>query len=251
MARRRGGYTARLYHLLRPGRPGCRPLGLRHADPRRLRRRGPRGDGRRAAEARASHPLQPAARRLDLAGRRARRRGSPARDCDDRPHDGPLAWRLRRPAPGRAGRRIGGPLKRVMAGLGLAAVVWTAAFRGPRSQFWLRMTLGVGGLGAYALAAEPALRHERPRLRDLFKGLGSAAGLYAIFQVGDRMARRIMPAGDREIAAIYQLRKAAPPEAIAAVLALVIGPGEELFWRGLVQPGLMRRFGRLPGTFLA
>jgi len=92
-------------------------------------------------------------------------------------------------------------------------VVWTAAFRGPRSQFWLRMTLGVGGLGAYALAVEPSLRHERPRLRDVFKGLGSAAGLYAIFQVGDRMARRIMPAGDREIAAIYQLRTAAPPEA--------------------------------------
>src|ERR1700720_746259 len=251
MARRRGGYAAWLYYLLRPGRPGCRPLGLRHADPRRLRRRGPRGDGWGAAEARASHPLQPAARRLDLAGRRARRRGSPARDCDDRPHDGPFAWRFRGPAPGRAGRGIGGPLKRVIAGLGLAAVVWTAAFRGPRSQFWLRMTLGVGGLGAYALAVEPALRHERPRLRDVFKGLGSAAGLYAVFQVGDRMARRIMPAGDREIAAIYQLRKAAPPEAIASVLALVIGPGEELFWRGLVQRGLMRRFGRLRGTLLA
>jgi len=113
------------------------------------------------------------------------------------------------------------------------------------------MTLGVGGLGAYALAVEPALRRERPRLRDVFKGLGSAAGLYAIFQVGDRIARRIMPAGDREIAGIYALRKAAPPEAIAAVLALVIGPGEELFWRGLVQRRLMQRFGRLRGTLLA
>ena len=129
--------------------------------------------------------------------------------------------------------------------------MWTAAFRGPRSQFWLRMTLGVGGLGAYALAVEPALRQERPRLRDVVKGLGSAAGLYAIFQVGDRMARRIMPAGDREIAGIYQLRTAAPRAAIATVLGLVIGPGEELFWRGLVQRGLMRRFGRLRGTLLA
>jgi uncharacterized protein len=31
----------------------------------------------------------------------------------------------------------------------------------------------------------------------------------------------------------------------------VIGPGEELFWRGLVQRRLMRRFGRLRGTLLA
>ena len=113
------------------------------------------------------------------------------------------------------------------------------------------MTLGVGGLGAYSLITEPALRRERVRLKDFVTGLGSAAGLYAIFQVGDRLARRIMPAGDREIAGIYELRGAAPRAAIATALGLVIGPGEELFWRGLVQRRLMRRFGRLRGTLLA
>ena len=113
------------------------------------------------------------------------------------------------------------------------------------------MTLGVGGLGVFALATEPALRRERLRSRDFVAGLGSAAGLYAIFQVGDRMARRIMPAGDREIAGIYELRTAAPRAAIASTLGLVIGPGEELFWRGLVQRRLMERFGRIRGTLIA
>ena len=113
------------------------------------------------------------------------------------------------------------------------------------------MTLGVGGLGAYALATEPALRRERFRPRDVAAGLGSAVGLYTIFQVGDRMARRIMPAGDREIARIYELRSAAPRGAIATALALAIGPGEELFWRGLIQRRLMQRFGRLRGTLIA
>src|ERR1700674_703073 len=251
MARCRGGYPAWLYHLLRPGRPGRGALGVRDAHPRRLRRRRRGGDGRRAAHAGPPHALQPAACRLDLARRGARSRGPPARDRHDRPHDGPPARRLRGPAPGRAGRGIGGPLKRVNAGLGLAAAVWTAAFRGPRSQFWLRMTLGVGGPGAHAIAAEPAVRRERLRLRDFAKGLGSAAGLYAIFQVGDQMARRIMPAGDREIGRIYELRTAAPRPAIATALGLVIGPGEELFWRGLVQRGLMRRYGRIRGTLIA
>src|SRR5207248_11639558 len=98
---------------------------------------------------------------------------------------------------------------------------------------------------------EPAMRGERLRLREFASGLGSAAGLYAIFQVGDRMARRIMPAGDREIAGIYELRTQAPRSAIATTLGLVIGPGEELVWRGTGQRALMRRYGRIRGTLIA
>src|SRR5256714_2770225 len=251
MAGRGRGHPARLYHVFGAGWPGGRALGLRHADPGRLRRGRPGGDGWRASDARAPHTLQPPPDGLDPARRRARGRGPPPRDRDDRPDDRPPAQRLRCAAAGRAGRRIGSPLKRVIAGLGLAAAVWTAAFRGPRSQFWLRMSLGVGGLGAYALATEPAMRRERIRLRDFATGLGSAAGAYLIFQVGDRMARRIMPAGDRDIAGIYDLRTQAPRSAIATTLGFVIGPGEELFWRGLVPRGLIGRYRRVRGTPMA
>ncbi len=107
------------------------------------------------------------------------------------------------------------------------------------------MSAGVGCLGLYALAAQPNLRRERPRWRDLFSGLGSAAALYGVFQLGDRLARRVMPSGEREIREIYELRNQAPKLAIAAALTGAIGPGEELFWRGLVQRGLQHRFGRV------
>jgi membrane protease YdiL (CAAX protease family) len=130
-------------------------------------------------------------------------------------------------------------------------MIWTAAFRGPRTQFWPRMTLGVGALGLLALLAQPELRRERPRWRDPAVGLGSAAALYGIFQVGDRAARLILPAGAREIDAIYQLRTAAPRPLIAVALATAIGPGEELFWRGLVQRNLQPRFGRLGAALVA
>ena len=142
-------------------------------------------------------------------------------------------------------------MKRILFGLGLAGLVWVRAFRGPRSRFWPRMTAGVGGLGLYALATDPQLRRERFRPADLARGLGSAAVLYGIFQVGDRLARRVMPAGEREIGDIYTLRTQAPRPAIAAALALAIGPGEELFWRGLVQRGLQPRFGRLGAALMA
>jgi membrane protease YdiL (CAAX protease family) len=107
------------------------------------------------------------------------------------------------------------------------------------------MTAGVGSLGLYALLTQPPLRRERPRWRDVVVGLGSAAALYGIFQVGDRVARRILPSGAREIDDIYQLRTAAPRPRIATALAIVIGPGEELFWHGLVQRSLQPRFGRV------
>jgi len=113
------------------------------------------------------------------------------------------------------------------------------------------MTVGVGSLGLFALATDPLLRRERAKPGDVVRGLGSAAVLYGVFQVGDRLARRIMPAGGREIDEIYALRTQAPKAAIAAALALAIGPGEELFWRGLVQRSLQPRFGRVGAALVA
>ncbi len=75
--------------------------------------------------------------------------------------------------------------------------------------------------------------------------------LYALFRLGDRIARRVMPEGDREIEQIYDLRTRASRAAIAVALAGVIGPSEELFWRGLVQHGLQVRIGRVGAALLA
>jgi membrane protease YdiL (CAAX protease family) len=132
---------------------------------------------------------------------------------------------------------------RSLAVIGLAAAfgLFAFTFRGQRARFWERMTLTGFVLGAMALANESELRRLRWRSRDLVFGLGSAGVLYGIFQVGDRFARSVMPRGSKEIHDIYALRTIAPPEEIAARLALVIGPAEELFWRGFVQ----RRVGGL------
>lgn len=113
------------------------------------------------------------------------------------------------------------------------------------------MTLTGATLGSFALATNPALRRTRIRPRDVALGLGSAAVLYATFQVGDRFARRFVPGGDRQIREIYGLRELRPRREIAARLVTIVGPAEELFWRGLVQEALMRRYGRWPGAALA
>jgi membrane protease YdiL (CAAX protease family) len=137
------------------------------------------------------------------------------------------------------------------AGLTAAYAAFALTFRGPKDRFWQRMTATGLSLGGLALAARPELRRTRIRAKEVAVGLGIAAGLYGVFAVGDRMARRIMPNGGREIEEIYGLRALRPAPEIAARLALIIAPAEEVFWRGFVQDRLQRRLGTWPGAAAA
>jgi membrane protease YdiL (CAAX protease family) len=134
----------------------------------------------------------------------------------------------------------------VVVGLAVAFGLFGLTFRGARARFWERMTLTGLVLGSMALANDAELRRLRFRERDVALGLLSAAGLYAIFQVGDRVARTVMPKGSQEIGDIYALRSLRPKSEIAMRLATIIGPAEELFWRGFVQ----RRIGA-PGAAMS
>lgn len=130
-------------------------------------------------------------------------------------------------------------------------MAFTATFRGPRDAFWDRMTQTGLGLGSLALATSPASRRVRLDPRNVLMGLGSAAVLYGTFRAGDVLVRRILPFGDRQIRDIYSLRTLRSKPELAARLGFVIGPAEELFWRGMVQEALMSRYGRWPGAALA
>jgi uncharacterized protein len=138
----------------------------------------------------------------------------------------------------------------VMIGLALAFVFFGFTFRGPRSRFWQRMTWTGLTLGSLSLIAEPKLRRTRFGLREAAVGLGSAGILYVIFQIGDRLTRLFLPKGASEIGAIYGLETLRPRKELAARLAVIIGPAEELFWRGLVQARLIEQFGALPGYLM-
>ncbi len=139
-------------------------------------------------------------------------------------------------------------MKLAKLGLLIAYPAFALTFRGPRDRFWDRMTTTGAILGTIAMAGDPKLQRPRLRARDIALGLGIAAGLYAIFRVGDRVATKVLPAGDENIGDIYSLRELRPKDEIAARLVAVIGPAEELFWRGLLQRSLARRFGGVPAA---
>ncbi|MDQ2913705.1 MAG: tetratricopeptide repeat protein [Chloroflexota bacterium] len=137
-------------------------------------------------------------------------------------------------------------MKLLALGIGVAFAAFALTFRGPRARFWDRMTATGLVLGGLALATDRDARRARIGPREIALGLGTAAGLYGIFRVGDTMAREVMPRGGEEIGDIYALRSLRPKEELAARLGLVIGPAEELFWRGFVQG----RVGYLTATAL-
>ncbi|TMC72459.1 MAG: CPBP family intramembrane metalloprotease [Chloroflexi bacterium] len=120
-------------------------------------------------------------------------------------------------------------------GVAAAFAAFGLTFRGPRARFWDRMTATGLVLGGLALATDRNARRVHIGPRETLLGLATAAGLYGIFRVGDTVAREVMPRGGDEIGDIYALRALGPKEELAARLALVIGPAEELFWRGFVQ----------------
>ena len=137
-------------------------------------------------------------------------------------------------------------MKLLALGIGAAFAAFGLTFRGPRARFWDRMTATGLVLGGLALATDRDARRMRIGPREIVLGLASAAGLYGIFRVGDTVAREVMPRGGEEIGDIYALRALRPKEELAARLGLVIGPAEELFWRGFVQG----RVGYLAATAL-
>jgi uncharacterized protein len=69
-------------------------------------------------------------------------------------------------------------------------------------------------------------------------GLGAACVLFALFFFGNIISRYLIELAGRDINAIYGFKENADPLRIVMLMALIIGPGEELFWRGFLQ----RRF---------
>ena len=87
--------------------------------------------------------------------------------------------------------------------------------------------------------------------RVIAAGLFSAVILYGVFSLGGILLRLLFPAAGAGIRGVYTYRGEASPLRIALLMLLVIGPGEEFFWRGMVQHHLVRRLGPLTGIGIA
>ena len=116
------------------------------------------------------------------------------------------------------------------------ALVWWLVFRRSAAGFWLSMALATGVLGLLALALRtPGAWAWAVRPSGLALGVAGAVVLYAVFLGGERALRAVAPAVAASGSTVYGWTGALPRPVLAGLLLLVIAPGEELYWRGLVQ----------------
>ena len=138
-----------------------------------------------------------------------------------------------------------GPGPRLVGAAGTAAaILFIALFRlrhlGPL-DFWAWLALNiviVVGLG-FLIDRDYVQRLARDARSGLLRkaglGIASAAALYAVFAAGRILALRLFPFAAAGIDNVYALKAGVPVLRVVLLIALIIGPGEELFWRGFFQ----------------
>jgi hypothetical protein len=84
-------------------------------------------------------------------------------------------------------------------------------------------------------------------------GLGflSAILLYLIFFMGNEAVRFLFDFANRDIGQVYGFKEGAGTLRIGLLMLLIIGPGEELLWRGYIQGNLAERYGNREGFIIA
>ena len=135
---------------------------------------------------------------------------------------------------------------KLLAALAVAALFWFYMFSPWTNgwpNFWAVMSCAAIVLTTLALTFTPdrreLLKVRRP-LWQLLGGIAIAFALWGIFWVGDKVSALMFTFARPEVDAVYSMKTGLPPYAIALLLLLLIGPAEELFWRGSVQRTLAR-----------
>jgi uncharacterized protein len=87
--------------------------------------------------------------------------------------------------------------------------------------------------------------------RKALTGLLAAVILFLVFYAGNYLIRMIFKDAGAGISDVYSFKQDASPLRIGILMLLVIGPGEEFFWRAYLQRHFMKRFGQRAGFILA
>ena len=148
-----------------------------------------------------------------------------------------------------------GLTKGFVAAVAVAAVLWFWMFSpwtAGLTPFWLTMAFAAVVLTGAAMCCGFSWRSLMPiNLSTLLSGAAIAALLWGMFWVGDKVSSWLFGFARPQVDSIYDMKDGFPSWVIALLLLVVIGPAEELFWRGFVQQRLSQILGNTKGFIVA
>jgi len=131
----------------------------------------------------------------------------------------------------------------------VAAALWFLMFSpwtAPYFNFWWAMTFSAVTLTLLSIAATRRLprlhaRTWRQNIENLLLAVFIALVLWFAFYWGDIVSQWLFDFARPQVNLIYDMKTGMSPRLIALLLLFIIGPAEEIFWRGYVQRTLAQR----------
>ena len=142
------------------------------------------------------------------------------------------------------------PIARLLTPIVVAAGLWFYMFSpwtAGLTNFWYTMTASALILILMAWSrgrdSQFSIFNFQFSIRQLLLGIALAAALWGVFWVGDKLSILMFGFARGQVDSIYGMKTGIQPWIIALLLLFIIGPAEELFWRGFVQQQLSLHWG--------
>lgn len=137
-------------------------------------------------------------------------------------------------------------MKSLVFTLVLALLLWTVMFlpwTAPHVNFWWMMTFSAVTLSMLSTFFNRGW-HKRVKLNwsNLFLGVLIAAALWGIFWIGEKVSSWMFDFARPQVDSIYGMKEGESPWLLTALMLFLIGPAEEIYWRGYVQQKLSERW---------
>ncbi|MBR5811489.1 MAG: CPBP family intramembrane metalloprotease [Alistipes sp.] len=145
-------------------------------------------------------------------------------------------------------------MKKPIVGICLATILWAIMFSpwtAPHINFWIMMTCSGATLTLFTCWARPGWwRDINMGISDILLGVVLAAALWGVFWLGEFLSTLLFDFARPQVDMIYGMKEGENPLVLTLLMLLIIGPAEEIFWRGLIQNRLSARWNPNVGFIL-
>ena len=130
-------------------------------------------------------------------------------------------------------------MKKAVFTIFVAAILWTIMFcpiTAPYVNFWWMMTASACTLSLLAtFFGRDWWKDVRIDLSNILLGIAIAVALWSVFWIGDKLSQLMFNFARPQVDIIYGMKDGESPLLLTLLMLFLIGPAEEIFWRGYIQ----------------